>query len=155
MFINAKDAPFAVAMTLLLFGLVRALEEYPRPGAATIAIFGTGLGLALGTRIMGGLTALYLIVPMALIVASDFRAKGFGPTAGALGTFLLRMLPGVILAYAVMALVWPWSVVDPLNPIRAIDYFSHFFESLGRRCSTGRPFRSPTCRAAICRPISA
>ena len=27
-----------------------------------------------------------------------------------------------------MALVWPWSVVDPLNPFRAIEYFSHFFE---------------------------
>ena len=27
-----------------------------------------------------------------------------------------------------MALVWPWSVVEPLNPIRAIGYFSQFFE---------------------------
>ena len=27
-----------------------------------------------------------------------------------------------------MALLWPWSVVDPLNPLRAIETFSHFFE---------------------------
>ena len=27
-----------------------------------------------------------------------------------------------------MALVWPWGVVDPLNPLRAIEIFSHFFE---------------------------
>ena len=27
-----------------------------------------------------------------------------------------------------MALVWPWSVVDPRNPLRAIEYFSRFFE---------------------------
>lgn len=143
MFINAKDAPFAVAMTLLLFGLARSLEEYPRPGAATIAIFGAGLGLALGTRIMGGLTALYMILPMALIVGSDFRAKGFGPTAGALGTFLLRVVPGVVLAYAVMALVWPWSVVDPLNPIRAIGYFSHFFEKPWKEMFGGQAISVP------------
>jgi hypothetical protein len=30
MFINAKDAPFAAAMAVLLLGLVRAFEEYPR-----------------------------------------------------------------------------------------------------------------------------
>jgi hypothetical protein len=34
----------------------------------------------------------------------------------------------MLLAYAVMALVWPWSVVDPFNPFRAVEYFSHFFE---------------------------
>ena len=28
----------------------------------------------------------------------------------------------------VMALVWPWSVTEPLNPFRAVEYFSHFFE---------------------------
>ena len=39
-----------------------------------------------------------------------------------------RLLPAVLLAYAVMALVWPWAVVDPLNPFRAVEYFSHFFE---------------------------
>ena len=27
-----------------------------------------------------------------------------------------------------MALVWPWGAIDPLNPIRAIGIFSHFFE---------------------------
>src|SRR5271165_4760534 len=30
MFMNPKDAPFAVAMALLLFALLRALDEYPR-----------------------------------------------------------------------------------------------------------------------------
>src|SRR3712207_8678244 len=36
MFMNAKDAPFAVAMTLLLLGLVRALQEFPKPSWTTI-----------------------------------------------------------------------------------------------------------------------
>src|SRR5258706_2900643 len=55
MFMNPKDIPFAVAMALLLLGLVRAFEEYPTPSAATGLLFGVGLGLTLGTRIMGGM----------------------------------------------------------------------------------------------------
>jgi len=35
MFMNAKDAPFATAMAVLLLGLVRAFDEYPRPPART------------------------------------------------------------------------------------------------------------------------
>lgn len=143
MFINAKDAPFAVAMALLLLGLVRALEDYPRPGPATVAIFGLGLGLALGTRIMGGMTALYMLLPMAGIVCHDMRTVGFKPAAGALGLFLWRIVPGLVLAYAVMALVWPWSVVDPLNPLRAIGYFSHFFEKPWREMFGGQPILVP------------
>jgi len=143
MFINAKDAPFAVAMALLLLGLVRALEDYPRPGPATVAIFGLGLGLALGTRIMGGMTALYMLLPMAGIVGHDMRTVGFKPAAGALGLFLWRIVPGLVLAYAVMALVWPWSVVDPLNPLRAIGYFSHFFEKPWREMFGGQPILVP------------
>ena len=41
---------------------------------------------------------------------------------------MLRLLPGLLLAYAVMALVWPWGVTEPLNPFRALQYFSRFFE---------------------------
>src|SRR5262249_3686832 len=32
------------------------------------------------------------------------------------------------LGYALMGLVWPWGVADPLNPFRALEYFSRFFE---------------------------
>jgi hypothetical protein len=142
-FINAKDAPFAVAMTLLLFGLVRALQEYPRPNFPTIIIFGLGLGLTLGTRIMGGMTALYLILPMALILGQDLRGKGMKPAASALGVFIVRLMPGIVIAYAVMALVWPWSVIDPLNPIRAIGYFSHFFEKPWKEMFGGQVISVP------------
>ena len=51
-----------------------------------------------------------------------------GRPAARLGRFILALVPAVLLAYAAMALVWPWSVVDPLNPFRAVEYFSHFFE---------------------------
>ncbi|MPZ39084.1 MAG: hypothetical protein GEU95_13700 [Rhizobiales bacterium] len=127
-FINAKDAPFAVAMALLLLGLVRAFEEYPRPGAATVALLGVGAGLAFGTRILGGFGALYALCALTLIVAIEARRDGLRIAAAACGTFVLRLLPGLVLGYAVMALVWPWGAAEPLNPFRALQYFSRFFE---------------------------
>ena len=43
MFMNPKDAPFAVAMAILLLGLVRAFEQYPKPSMATDALVGADL----------------------------------------------------------------------------------------------------------------
>src|SRR6266436_6501605 len=70
MFMNPKDAPFAVAMVILMLGLVRLAEEYPQPSPRT----------------------------------------------------------GLIVGYLVMGLIWPWSIMQPGNPLQAVTYFSHFFE---------------------------
>src|SRR5204863_28720 len=62
MFMNPKDAPFAVAMVILMMGLVRLAEEYPQPSARTILIVGLGAGLSIGSRILGGLALVYALV---------------------------------------------------------------------------------------------
>lgn len=129
MFINAKDAPFAVAMAVLLLALIRVYQDYPRPPWASRLLFGVGLGLALGTRILGGMAALYAIAPQACLLRADAAAEGFARAARRFGRFVLRLLPALVLAYALMALLWPWSVLSPLNPLRAALYFDRFFET--------------------------
>src|SRR5580658_8385701 len=37
-------------------------------------------------------------------------------------------MPGLILGYLVMGLIWPWSIMEVSNPFQALTYFSHFFE---------------------------
>src|SRR3974390_2066548 len=54
MFMNPKDAPFATAMAVMLLGLVRTFDEYPQPDPRTVALTGVGLGLAVGSRVLGG-----------------------------------------------------------------------------------------------------
>jgi 4-amino-4-deoxy-L-arabinose transferase-like glycosyltransferase len=137
MYMNPKDGPFAAAMALCMLGLVRTVEEYPRPTAATGALAGLGLGLAIGTRVLGGFAVLYAIVALLAILAIEARRLGARPAATRLGGFLLRLLPWLVLAYAVMALVWPWSVASPLNPIEALVYFSSFFEQPWRELFQG------------------
>jgi hypothetical protein len=144
MFINAKDAPFAVAMTIALLGLVRAFDEYPEPSASTVTIFGLGLGLSMGTRILGDLVPIYALAGLALVIAADMRrADPSAPARKRAFRFVLILLPSLLLAYAVMVLVWPWSAVDPLNPLRALAYFSHFFEKPWKELFAGVPVAVP------------
>lgn len=128
MYMNPKDSPFAVAMVILLLGLVHAFQEYPRPAPATVAITGVGLGLAIGTRVIGLIAVPYAATALALVLGAEIRSCGAKAAAGRLGRFLVTLLPALVLAYLVMGLVWPWSVQEPLNPLRAAEYFSHFFE---------------------------
>lgn len=143
MFINPKDAPFAVAMMVLLLGLARALFEYPKPGIPTVLIFGVGLGLAIGSRILAGMAALYMVVPLAMIFAADLRETDVRKAASNFARFVLILLPGLVLAYAIMAVIWPWSVQEPLNPLRAVGYFSEFFEKPWKEMYEGVPISVP------------
>jgi len=137
MFMNPKDGPFAAAMAFCMLGLVRAVDDYPAPSAATGALVAAGLGLAIGSRILGGFAVLYAIVALVMILAIEIHRMGARPAMARGGRFLLRMLPWLVLAYAVMALVWPWSVASPLNPFKALVYFSHFFEQPWRELFQG------------------
>jgi len=127
-FMNAKDAPFAVAMAILLLGLVRAFEDYPRPSPAAGLLVGIGFGLSIGSRVLGGFAVLYGLGALAFIVAAETRAAGLRAAAARLGRFVLSMLPALVLALAIIAPIWPWAVADPLNLLRAVEYFSRFFE---------------------------
>jgi 4-amino-4-deoxy-L-arabinose transferase-like glycosyltransferase len=128
MFMNAKDAPFAVAMVVLLLAIVRALDEYPQPNVRTVVLLGVGLGLAFGTRILAGIMAPATAAALALIVVSDARTTGFKAAAQHLAHFVWLLLPGLALGYLIMGLLWPWSIVSPLNPLHAAEYFDTFFE---------------------------
>ncbi|HEY6994971.1 MAG TPA: glycosyltransferase family 39 protein [Xanthobacteraceae bacterium] len=138
MFMNPKDSPFAVAMAIFLLGAVRALQEYPRLSLATGALVGIGFGLAFGSRILGAFGLIETAAALALMFTIDARANGVRSAGAGLGGFAVRLVPAAVLAYAVMALVWPWSVVDPLNPLRAVKYFSHFFEKPWQELFAGR-----------------
>jgi 4-amino-4-deoxy-L-arabinose transferase-like glycosyltransferase len=128
MFMNSKDSPFAVAMVFLTLSLVRAFEEYPRPSPVTCTMVGCAAGLAIGTRVLGGLAVVNALAALALIFAIDVRRDGVRQAAARVGQLILCLIPAFLLGYAVMAMVWPWSVTELLNPLRAVEYFSHFFE---------------------------
>ena len=140
MFMNAKDAPFATAMAVLLLAVVRAFDEYPRPGVATVGFLVTGLGLAFGSRILAGIAAPCALAGLLVILVGEGRTLGAKSAAARFGTFVLRSIPALVIGYLVMGLLWPWSVLAPLNPIRAAEYFDTFFEKPWREMYAGKLF---------------
>jgi Dolichyl-phosphate-mannose-protein mannosyltransferase len=128
MFMNPKDAPFAVAMVILMLGLVRLAEEYPQPSPRTILIAGLGAGLAIGSRILGGLALVYALVGFIPLMLQEIHIHGTRPAGQRFLHVLHVLMPGLILGYLVMGLIWPWSIMQPGNPFRALNYFSYFFE---------------------------
>jgi hypothetical protein len=148
MFMNAKDAPFAVAMLALLFGLVRIFEDYPRPAVSAVLLFGCGLGLAVGTRVMGVIAAFYAVAALILLLTHDLRLLGPRRALARMGRFVLTVSPGIALGYLIMGLLWPWSVIAPLNPLRALSYFSRFFEKPWREVFDGQLIAVPDMPAS-------
>ena len=129
MFMNPKDAPFAVAMIILMLGLVRLAEEYPSPSPRTILIVGLGAGMSIGCRILGGLALVYAVIGFVPLLMDEVRTpRARARPSSDFVHWLHVLLPGLILGYLVMGLIWPWSIMEPGNPFRALTYFSSFFE---------------------------
>ena len=128
MFMNPKDAPFAVAMIVLIMGLVRLIEEYPAPSPRTILIVGLGAGLSIGCRVLGGLALIYAVVGFIPLWIAEFRKQGPREATHRFAHVVYVLLPGLALGYLVMGLIWPWSIMEPGHPLEAVTYFSHFFE---------------------------
>jgi hypothetical protein len=128
MFMNPKDAPFAVAMVILMTGLVRLAEEYPQASPRTILIVGLGAGLSIGSRILGGLALVYALVGFMPLFVEEIRTQGARDAIRRFVHVLYVLMPGLILGYLIMGLIWPWSIMQPGNPFTALTYFSHFFE---------------------------
>lgn len=128
MFMNPKDAPFAVAMAILLLGLVRLAEEYPAPSPRTILIVGFGAGLSIGCRILGGLALVYAVAGFLPLWLEEVRTQGPREAAHRFAHVIYVLLPGLAFGYLVMGLIWPWSIMEPGHPFEALTYFSHFFE---------------------------
>ncbi|MDP1584015.1 MAG: glycosyltransferase family 39 protein [Bradyrhizobium sp.] len=128
MFMNPKDAPFAISMVILMLGLVRLAQEYPQPSPRTVLIVGLGAGLSIGSRILGGMALIYAVIGFAPLLLEELRAHGLRESVRRLAHVVYVLLPGLVFGYLVMGLIWPWSIMEPANPFRALTYFSHFFE---------------------------
>ncbi|HSP50177.1 MAG TPA: glycosyltransferase family 39 protein [Pseudolabrys sp.] len=148
MFMNAKDAPFATAMAVLLLGLLRSFDEYPSPSAHTVALTGVGLGLAFGSRVLAGVAAPVGLAALLFVLIAESRAGGWKPAAQRCGQFFWTMLPALGLGYLIMGLLWPWSVLSPLNPLYAVEYFDTFFEKPWQELYEGRLINVPDMPAS-------
>jgi hypothetical protein len=142
MYINAKDAPFAVAMIILLLALVHVFDEYPEPSRRAVTFVGVGTGLAFGSRVLAALAIFSAVAALAAIAIGEFQQRRRDVLAR-LTRFIWLLLPAILIGYLLMGLLWPWSVTSPLNPLKASDYFSSFFEKPWRELYEGQLISVP------------
>lgn len=126
-FANPKDVPFATAGAWCLLYQLRILRSLPRPARRDLVGLGLALGCALGIRVGG----VILLAPLAFgglaWLAQAARTEEFGRTLAHGVGAALRVVPALLLAWAVMVAAWPWAQLDPLrNPMRALTEFSSF-----------------------------
>lgn len=127
MYNNPKDIPFAAAMTWGTFVLLRLARQLPRPALGAALGFGALTGLAVATRVVGGLLIVYAAVVLGAWAAGRVRADGWGPAARSVGRAALPFAPAAVLAWGVVLVFWPWVQQAPIaNPLLAVRTFSHF-----------------------------
>ena len=123
MFMNPKDAPFAVSMVILMLGLVRLAEEYPAPSPRTVLIVGLGAGLSIGCRILGGLALIYALVGFVPLLIEEVRTQGAREAVRRFAHVVYVLLPGLVFGYLIMGLVWPWSIMEAGPSLQGADLF--------------------------------
>ena len=126
MFNHTKDVPFAAAMVWWLYCTCRFVDELPRPRWSTVSWLGITAGLAFGLRVMAALGVIYLMLAVSahlVLIGRKATAQLLGAEFGAI---LSRLVPAGLIGYAVMAVFWPWAVLSPLNPLKALTEFQHF-----------------------------
>src|SRR5664279_2734451 len=126
------DMTAALAAKILPFDLF----ETRRLVGAAFGILGLFATWRLARRMGGpfaGLCALVLLATCPLYYGHMFINAKDAPFAAAMISLLLA-LP---LAYLIMGLLWPWSILAPLNPLHAAEYFDKFFEKPWRELYEG------------------
>jgi hypothetical protein len=114
-------------MATCLLLTLRALDELPKVRLRTAALFGLAFGLTVSVRIGGVMALVFLLAPIGLWLVERARAgAGARELARDAASIALALLPALPIAYAVMAVFWPWAVEQPLNPWRAFSMFSRF-----------------------------
>jgi hypothetical protein len=127
MFINPKDIPFACCMVWLLYLTCRVMETLPRVPLKSALLLGLVFGITLGTRIIGVLGGFYLALALILYLVLEARSgAGRRDLTAKTTAIVMSFLPMLPVLYLTMALVWPWSWQEPLNPIRAATVFANF-----------------------------
>ncbi len=120
MFTHTKDVPFAAAMVWSLYFVTCVARGLPGlPAWRHVAGLGVAVGCAMGLRVGGVFAVLYLL----LTVGGGMMLLGGWRRLPAL---IGRLAVAGLIALAIMAVSWPWSVQAPGNIFTAMGAFSNF-----------------------------
>jgi hypothetical protein len=126
-FINPKDSPLAWLLIWLTYFSCRIFASVGRPSWGVIIGFAVTFGLAIGTRVIALVYLDYLVAVVILAaIARMIKGERLSALVARLRANVRWIAVAFVLTFAVIAVVWPWSVQHPLNILAALRAFSHF-----------------------------
>nr|WP_294841963.1 hypothetical protein [uncultured Methylotenera sp.] len=124
MFTHTKDVSFAACMVWALYYTLLISKNLPRIPLALSLKLGVAVGLALGLRIGGAFAVIYLL--LMVLIAGFLTVGGYKQKLAFYWQCFVGLLPAGAVAFALMAIFWPWSVMGCDHILIAAKSFSHF-----------------------------
>ncbi|MDR0758451.1 MAG: phospholipid carrier-dependent glycosyltransferase [Tannerella sp.] len=137
---NPKDIPFAAAIIMGCYFMLRFFEQYPNVKKKTAVFLVLSIALAISIRI-GGLILFGYFGVFGLAYLADFyfinRKQKRRNVAGLPGKQVLRLLPYAlaicVAGYFAGLVLWPYALQSPIShPLRAFREMSFFSIALGQ-----------------------
>lgn len=123
---NPKDIPFALGYAMSIYFSLLLMRQMPKPKLSTSVLCGVGLGIALGVRVGGLLSFVYVALFLGvdyLINQKPRKIIDFQQVWVYLRTFLLVVGVGFFIAL----IFWPYALVNPIDHIsEALQVFSDY-----------------------------
>lgn len=126
MFNNTKDIPFATGMVWSLYFACLLVAKLPRPRWRDVLCFGAVVGATLAVRVGAAFMVLYLAAAVTVHATATWQRQGLRIASSELWQAVVRLAPAAPIAYAIMGIFWPWSVMSPLDPLLAISQLTNF-----------------------------
>ena len=124
MFTHTKDVSFGACMIWALYYTLLISKELPQAPIKLSIKLGIAIGLALGLRIGGAFAVIYLL--LLILIAALLHSKKLGSRVTFCWEAAKGLIPAGIVAFALMALCWPWGVMGADHILIAAKSFSHF-----------------------------
>jgi hypothetical protein len=124
MFTHTKDISFATCMAWSLYYTVRISKALPTIPLGLSLKLGVAVGCALGLRIGGAFAVISLC--LMVLLTGVFHAGSYKEKLHFFKRTILGLIPAGFVAFVLMAIFWPWSVMGWGNIFLAVKSFSHF-----------------------------
>ena len=124
MFTHTKDVSFGASMVWALYYTTLISDKLDRIPRNLSIKLGIAVGFALGLRIGGAFAVIYLL--LLVLIASLIQAQSFKEKLNFYTKAFIGLLPAGIVAFALMALFWPWAMMGADHILIAAKSFSHF-----------------------------
>ena len=124
MFTHTKDVSFGACMAWALYYTTLISDKLDRIPRILSIKLGIAVGFALGLRIGGAFAVIYLLI--LVLIASLIQASSLKEKLNFYHKAIIGLLPAGIVAFAIMALFWPWAMMGADHILIAAKSFSHF-----------------------------